>query len=189
MNKGFKNILSIVLGGLISLTIIGLIIGVVAYLWMLHLAYEPITETIDYIQIYGFGLILLLLVFIPFRLLKNKRPNFSYGLLIGLIPIGLMFVMNTTGFYDYLTPDDFVKTVWIESNPKPYYMSWSLMEKGLTDRLSKQEILELLGDDIVKEYSNDSTIAYQLDIARFAYLEIHFDKNGITARTNYNYYD
>ena len=68
-------------------------------------------------------------------------------------------------------------------------MTRSLMEKGLTDRLSRQEILELLGDDIVKEYSNDSTIAYQLDIARFAYLEIHFDKNGITARTNYNYYD
>ncbi len=189
MTKRVKNILSIILGGLISLTTIGLIIGVVAFLWMLHLGYEPITETKDYIQTYGFGLILLLLVLIPFRLLKNKRPNISYGLLIGLIPIFLIFVHNTTELYDHLTPDAFVKNVWIESNPKPYVMTRYLMVNGVTDNLSRQEILELLGDDFVKEYSNDSTIAYQLDIARFAYFEIHFNKNEIVARTIYNYYD
>ncbi len=189
MAKRLKNILSIIGGGLISLIILGLIIGVVAFFWMLHIEYEPITESKDYICIYGFGLILLLLVLIPYRLLRNRRPNFSYGLLIGLIPIGFILYLNTTGYYEYLTPEDFDKKVWFENNPKPYEMARSLIKNGLTEGLTKQEVIKLLGTDFAKNYSDDSTFVYQLDIARFAYIEIHFDKKEIVKKTNYRYND
>jgi hypothetical protein len=189
MTKKFKNILSIISGGLITLIILGLIIGVFAFFWMLHLGYEPIPEIRDYIWTYLFGLILLILVIIPFQLLRKKRPYFSYGLLIGLLPIGLIFYLNTSGLYEYLTPDDFDKKIWIDSNPKPYEMARSLIKNNLTDSLTRQEVIELLGADYSKNYSDDSTLVYQLDIASFAYIEIHFDKKGMVKRTNYIYND
>jgi hypothetical protein len=158
-------------------------------LWLLHYGYEPITETEDYFLIYGFGLILLFLIFIAYRLIKNKLQFFSYGLLIGLIPIIFVFYSNTVDYYKYLTPADFDKKVWIACNPKPYEMSRSLIKNGLLNKLTKKEVIELLGSDFSKDYSDDSTIVYQLDIAKFTYLEIHFNKTGITRKVNFRYND
>ncbi len=189
MTIKLKSMLSVIAGGLISLLIVGFIIGVSTYLWMLHLAYEPITDTKDFIWTYVFGLILLSLVILSYRILRNKRPQFSYGLLIGLIPIVLILYFNTTGYYDYLTPDDFNKKVWMDNNPKPFEMAHSLISNRLTEGLTKNEVIELLGTDYTKNYSNDSTFVYQLDIASFTYVEIHFDSKGVVAKTNYRYND
>lgn len=184
-----NKLLNIFIGAIVSTTIIGLIIGVSAFLYMLHLGYEPITELKDYLWTFIFVLILSIFIIVPFLLIKRKRPNFAIGLLISLLPIGFIFILNIIGLHDFLTPEQFDKKVWIENNPKPYEMSRSLIRDKLTLNLDKQEVIELLGDDYSKEYSDDSTLIYQLDIARIAYIAVHIDKNGLVYKTDYIYYD
>ncbi len=184
-----KKFVSILLGALISLIIIGLIIGIVSFFSMLSNSFEPIPYSKDYLYTYGFVIILLTLVFIAFTLLKRKRANFSYGLLAGLLPIGFVLVMNSLGYYDYLNPVDFDKQQWSDNNPKSYEMTRSLIKNDLINDLSKNEVIDLLGNNFVTEFTDDSTFVYQLDIARFAYFEVHFDKNDRTKGINYMYHD
>lgn len=189
MTTTSKRILSVTGGAITSIIVIGLIIGIVTFFWMLHLSYEPIMDTIDYFWTYGFAVILLILVLLPFWIFKNKRPYYSFGLLAGLIPVIFIVILNTIDYYNYLTPDDFDEKQWRQSTPKSYDNSRSLVKDKLAVGLSKGEIIELLGDDYIEKYSDDSTFVYQLDIARFTYLIVRFDETGVVKWTDYTYYD
>jgi len=184
-----SKIVNITLGALISLIVMGFIIGVVTFFWMLHLGYEPITTLSDYMWTFAFVLFLILLMSISLKLVKRKKPNFAKGILFGFAPIVFVLISNSIGMYQYLTPQKFDKTIWSENNPKSYEMSRSLIKNELTLGLTKHELIEMLGDDYVEGYSNDSTLIYGLDNARIVYLVIHLNQNGFVYRTNYIYYD
>ena len=189
MKKQTAKILNIILGAIISLIVILATIGIGLFFFSFHKSYFPIPEYKDFIYIFISSILLVLLIIALFVLLKKKYKNFAKGLLIGLLPIIIVFIFTTIDFFDFIKPESFDSEKWKLSNPKPYEMAQSIIWKKEALNISKPEIIKIFGNDVVEQYSNDTLFTYQLNISRIAYFQILFNEFEKSEKIVFRYFD
>ena len=188
--KKSKKISLTVIGGLVSLLIAGGITFVGGFFFLLNKGYFPIPETKDFILLYSSCLGIVAGVLGFHFLLRKRYKYFARGILAGFLIVIPIIYDTTVDLIWYLTPEPFDSEVWQSNVDKPLEMVFSLIRDD-TDLIgkTKAEAIELLGKDIIEEYSNDSTLTYHIDYGRISFFRVAINGSGTVERVYYVYFD
>jgi hypothetical protein len=188
-NKRNKALIT-VLGGIVSIVVIGALLSLAGFFFLVQKGYFPIPEMRDYLLLYSASIITGLIVFLVHIAIRKRYKRFARGILVSvLFAIGI-FVFNTVDMIWYLTPEPFNEEVWKSEPEKPLEMVYSLIrDDSILIGKTRNEAIQILGPDFIGEYTDEDQLTYQIGGYRIAYFQLSFIGSGTVERVYYTYYD
>jgi len=189
MKPQMKKILNIIIGSVLSLLIFGLLTIIPFFFYNLHLGYFPILDIKDFIYVYAYCLVMCLIVLGVFALVRRKNLDLARGLLASLVFVLMVFVLNTLSFIGYLTPEPFDQELWKSEPSKPLEMVHYITRNDILKDKTRHEVIDLLGSDYRKDYSDNSRLTYHIKGNRITFFQVNFDDQMTVKEAYYTYND
>jgi hypothetical protein len=186
MKKFFTNKIVNWIAGFISAT---LIIWILFFLYIIYVMNdtEPIQYFAEYFKNYLRIIGIVILIIIPFVILKKKFPNFSNGLFLGLIWCLFLLIINSIDTCRLINPPSFNATIWKEARCKPIDMAFRVKKDNLAINKTRKEIIEMFGGSFID--NRDNKMIYCITRYNFTYLEVVFDDKGVSKQIIFRNYD
>ena len=184
-----RKILGFSLGLLLSLIIYGGLIFIAIFFFQLHLGYFPIMDDKDYFMVFGFILSMSLLIVGLYIVIKKRFRYFAIGTLSILLFLLFALTIYIPDYYKFKRTVDFNKEVWKSTYDKPVDLVFSLIRTEKLKEMTKSEVLDLLGNDLVTDYSSDNILTYHIAGSRITYFQVTIDSTGLVDKVYYTYYD
>ena len=179
-----------IVGGIESFAVVGVIMFVVGFFFLLHKGYFPIPESKDYIWMFTVGGGMGLIIILVHLLLRKRYKHFSRGILFSLVVVLALLIYSTIDLIWFLTPEPFEQEVWKSGSDKSLEMVYSLIrDESILVGKTRNEAVDLLGSDFIEQYTDKTRLTYHIDVNRITFFQLSFNESGTVERAYYLYYD